>query len=169
MSELMDFKARENFDFLKFAYPAMDVSKKENFRKGCEKVLECAHATVRDLCCLGLELGKLRDSNVWQKVINPKSGVAFMYSTFADFCEYAFEFSKTKTSDLLRISQFVTEVDGKVEFLDDRYSQFKMSQLVELAPVDSFNRKYFKPEMTIQEMRLVKEYMTMGLFCLDIR
>lgn len=168
-NELLDFVDRDNFDFFRFSVLMKNEERKDTFKRKCEKVLELAHATVQDMCLLGYHLKELKNSGTWESVWDPTSGYTFGggTGTFQDFCEYAFGFSKTRTSNLLRIAEFVVISGGKAGFIDARYTGYNTSQLVELAAVPEYNRKYFSADMTVKDMRAAKEYMKMGSFWTD--
>lgn len=171
-NELLDFKQQDNFDFFKFStyYGKGDGNSKEaqeKLKRDCNGVLEYVHAMDNDMCLLSYRLLELKQSGTWQNVINPETGCSFWNHTFDDFCFYAFGFSKTRTSNHLRIAQFVQLTGGKAGFIDKRYEGFSRSQLVELAPVPPSNRHYFNRKMTVSEMRTVKDYMKMGGFFQD--
>ncbi len=163
MGELLDFKDQGNFDFFEFGATCKhDEERKRSFKRKCESVLEYAHATVQDMCLLGFHLKELKESKTWEHVRNTETGYFFAEGEFAAFCEYAFGFSKTKTSDFLRISQFVKISGTKNGFLPEQYHGYNTSQLVELASVKDGVRHYFKPEMPVSEIRLVKQYIDSG-------
>lgn len=155
MSELLDFQSRENFNFFKYScYVTED--EKQGFLIDCQRILEYAHATVKDMCFLGFRLKELKASETWREVFDPNSNICFSYDRFEDFCGYAFGFSKTKVSNLLNIAEFVKLNGENVDFIDKRYAGYNTSQLVELGSVLEFYRKFFNPKMTVAEMRLVK-------------
>lgn len=158
MSEngLIDFKDRGNFEFLKFRF-AQEYEKQE-LKADCQRIMQYAHDTVKDLCLLGLRLKELKESGLWKEVYDEKSS-PFSYVGFEEFCKYAFGFSQTKVSNLTRIGEFVKLNGANVDFIDKRYEGFSLSQLVELSSVDEDKRRYFNAEMTIEEMRSVKVYM----------
>ncbi len=171
-NELLDFKQQDNFDFFKFStyYGKGDGNSKEaqeKLKRDCNGVLEYVHAMDNDMCLLSYRLLELKQSGTWQNVINPETGCSFWNHTFDEFCFYAFGFSKTRTSNHLRIAQFVQLTGGKAGFIDERYVGFSRSQLVELAPVPPSNRHYFNRKMTVSEMRIIKDYMKMGGFFQD--
>ena len=152
MSELLDLKVDGDFSFR-----MSSVAKrgdKEELQADCGRVVDLAKATVKDMCLLAGKLYQMKQKGHWENVINPKTGFAFYNNTFADFCEYTFGFSKTKTSDLLRISQFVNPI-GEIE---DRYKDYNTSQLIELASVPPSHRVYFDSDMSVAEMRVAKDY-----------
>lgn len=156
-SELLDFKSQKNFEFFKMCSLAKR-DQKECLQNDCQKVLEYAHATVKDMCLLAAQLYELKEKEEWGFVINPETGLAYWNYNFDDFCAYAFGFSKTKTSNLLRISQFVNlhgENRGEIEA---GYADYNTSQLVELAAVPLSHRVYFSPDMSVSDMRLAKDY-----------
>lgn len=164
MGELLDFKYQGNFDFFNVSSYYGDQKRFKNVLiADCEKVLEYSHKTIQDICLLGYSLKELKESGRWQWVKNPKTGDCFEGGEFAKFSYYAFGFSETKTSDLLRISKFLRVSDETKEvYLPEQYKVYKTSQLVELAPVEEGQRHYFKPEMTVEDMRLIKRYMEWG-------
>lgn len=165
-NELLDFTARKNFDFLKFPHFVSERCK-ERFLHDCERVLEHAHSTVREMCLLGLHLSNLREHGEWRDVRNPDTGSSFWNSNFEEFCAYAFGLSKTMTSNLTRIAKFVKANGDNVEFIDPKYEKYNSSQLVELASVSDENLPYFNENMTVADMRAAKNYIKMGRFYID--
>ena len=171
-NELLDFTNRDNFDFFQF-HESRGLSPEEigkikgELKTQCENVLEYAHATVQDMCLLGFHLKELKESGKWEWVVSPVTKMSFLNYGFADFCEYAFGLSKTKTSDLLRIAKFVKISGGKTGFIEEMYAKYNTSQLIELAAVNEEDRKYFNPEMPVAKMRKVKDYMKNSLFYVD--
>lgn len=155
-NELIGFKERANYDFLKFRYA--QAYEQEELKADCERIAEYARSTVKDLCLLGLRLKEMKEAGYWREVYD-ETGSPFSYAGFEEFCKYTFGFSQTKTSNLVRIAEFVKLNGENVNFIEKKYSEFSMSQLVELASVPKENRKYFSSEMTVDDMRAVKVYM----------
>ena len=155
-NELIEFKDRANFDFLRFRY-AQDYEQRE-LKADCERVAQYARDTVKDLCLLGLRLKEMKAAEQWREVVD-ETGTPFSYAGFEEFCKYAFGFSQTKVSNLVRIAEFVQVKGDSVNFIERQYAGYSMSQLVELASVPKENRKYFNAEMTVDDMRTVKIYM----------
>ena len=155
-NELLEFKDRANFDFLRFRY-AQDYEQRE-LKADCERVAQYARDTVKDLCLLGLRLKEMKAAEQWREVVD-ETGTPFSYAGFEEFCKYAFGFSQTKVSNLVRIAEFVQVKDDSVNFIERQYAGYSMSQLVELASVPKENRKYFNADMTVDDMRAVKNYM----------
>ena len=167
-NELLDFVDRGNFDFFKFSRAGDSTNEERDLLKSkCQHVLEYAHATVQDMCLLGFNLSELKNSKTWQDVINPESGYAFWNHSFEEFCKHAFGFSETRTSNFLRIAQFVKISGDNVDFIEPQYAKYNTSQLVELAAVYPESRKFFNPDMTVKDMRAAKNYMKMGSFYKD--
>ncbi len=162
-NELLDFSAQSNFDFFQFQgsmQGVLSTEAEEQLKKDCEGVMQVAYATVQNLCELGVRLKAIKESGRWHHVVDPETGDRFLYSNFAKFCKYAFGFSPTRTSNLLSLSEFLClKSDGTVAFLNDKYKLYKTSQLIELSPVNTWERKFFDAEMTVDDMRLVKKYM----------
>ena len=156
MSELLDLKVDGDFSFRMSSYA--ERGQKEELQADCGRVVDLAKATVKDMCLLAVQLYEMRGKEHWQHVINPKTGFGFFNDTFADFCEYAFGFSKTKTSDLLRISQFVSLHGDNRGEIEAGYQSYNTSQLIELASVPPSNRGYFNSDMSVAEMRVAKDY-----------
>ena len=155
-NELIEFKDRANFDFLRFRY-AQDYEQRE-LKADCERVAQYARDTVKDLCLLGLRLKEMKAAEQWREVVD-ETGTPFSYAGFEEFCKYAFGFSQTKVSNLVRIAEFVQVKGDSVNFIERKYAGYSMSQLVELASVPKENRKYFNADMTVDDMRAVKNYM----------
>lgn len=155
-NELIEFKDRSNFDFLRFRY-AQDYEQRE-LKADCERVAQYARDTVKDLCLLGLRLKEMKAAEQWREVVD-ETGTPFSYAGFEEFCKYAFGFSQTKVSNLVRIAEFVQVKGDSVNFIERQYAGYSMSQLVELASVPKENRKYFNADMTVDDMRAVKIYM----------
>lgn len=155
-NELIEFKDRANFDFLRFRY-AQDYEQRE-LKADCERVAQYARDTVKDFCLLGLRLKEMKAAEQWREVVD-ETGTPFSYAGFEEFCKYAFGFSQTKVSNLVRIAEFVQVKGDSVNFIERQYAGYSMSQLVELASVPKENRKYFSSEMSVDDMRAVKIYM----------
>lgn len=155
-NELIEFKDRANFDFLRFRY-AQDYEQRE-LKADCERVAQYARDTVKDLCLLGLRLKEMKAVEQWREVVD-ETGTPFSYAGFEEFCKYAFGFSQTKVSNLVRIAEFVQVKGDSVNFIERQYAGYSMSQLVELASVPKESRKYFNADMTVDDMRAVKIYM----------
>lgn len=162
-NELISFKERANYDFLKFRYA--QSYEQEELKADCERIAEYARSTVKDLCLLGLRLKEMKEAGYWREVCD-ETGSPFSYVGFEEFCKYTFGFSQTKTSNLVRIAEFVKLNGENVNFIERQYAEFSMSQLVELASVPKENRKYFNSEMSVDDMRAVKVYMrdSVGFF-----
>lgn len=156
MSELLDFQSRENFNFFKYSC-YMSEEKKQGFLTDCQRILEYAHETVRDMCILGYRLKELKGTLLWREVFEPESNICFSYDRFEDFCGYAFGFSKTKVSNLLNIAEFVKMNGENIDFIDKKYAGYNTSQLVELGSVSEIDRHCFSPKQTVAEMRLIKK------------
>lgn len=155
-NDLIEFKDRANFDFLRFRY-AQEYEQKE-LKADCERVAQYARDTVKDFCLLGLRLKEMKAAEQWREVVD-ETGTPFSYAGFEEFCKYAFGFSQTKVSNLVRIAEFVQVKGDSVNFIERKYADYSMSQLVELASVPKENRKYFNADMTVDDMRAVKNYM----------
>ena len=155
-NELISFKERANYDFLKFRYA--QAYEQEELKADCERIAEYARSTVKDLCLLWLRLKEMKEAGYWREVCD-ETGSPFSYVGFEEFCKYTFGFSQTKTSNLVRIAEFVKLNGENVNFIERQYAEFSMSQLVELASVPKENRKYFNSAMTVDDMRTVKNYM----------
>lgn len=169
-NELLDlsaYSAHKNFNFFEYRY-SMTEKRKEQFLTNCQKVLECDHARVRETFRLAVRLAELKESGEWGGVVDPDSGKTFYHSSFEAFCKHAFDFGKTKTSNLLSIAKFcwIDENDSLV-FIAEKYQRMNSSKLIELAPVTDWVREYFTPEMSVQEMRMCKRYANSGQFYID--
>lgn len=165
-NELMDYTARDNFEFFRYRY-APTEERRRSFTGKCEKILEYAYATVQDMCLLGYNLAELKEGGEWKEVKDPQTGNTFSYLSFEAFCEYAFGFSPTRTKNLVGLAQFVRISGTKTGFIDERYQDFNTSALIELSSVPSGQRHYFTSDMTVKEIRTVKEYLNKGDYWVD--
>ncbi|MBQ8686106.1 MAG: hypothetical protein IJ514_08045 [Clostridia bacterium] len=164
-NEVLELKVQAEFDFKMSTYAKRE--EKDELEKDCRQVVTHAKASVKEMCLLAVQLYEIKEKEIWWNVINPKSGLVFWNNTFDEFCEYAFGFSKTKTSDLLRISQFVNlhgEERGEIE---PAYKGYGYSQLVELASVPPTHRVYFNADMSVAEMKVAKDYVKHSAEFLD--
>lgn len=166
MSEMVVFTQHENFDFLRFS-SRVAKSSVDDFKAECVRVQATQAMTAQSFGVWALRLVDLRDTGVWEDVINPETGFAFFNDGFGAFCEYAFGLSKTMTSNLTKVAQFIQNHGDNVGALDERYRGYSFSQLVELSSVSPSNRQYFSSDMTVKEMRTAKNYMKMGGFFED--
>lgn len=157
MSELVVFTARENFDFLKFS-SRVPAKQQEALKADCITVQETQKLTAQTFGVWALRLVDLRDGGCWENVINPETGFAFYNDGFGAFCKYAFGLSETATSNLTKIAQFVVNHGDNVGQLCENYKDYSFSQLVELSSIATETHKFFKPTMTVKEMRVSKDY-----------
>ncbi len=154
MGELFDFRDKKDFGFLTFDVCA---TKDEMLAlvSDCKRIVEYAHDTVKNLCLIGKRLKELRNSRGFARAID-WNGEHFTFHRFDEFCEYAFGFSKTRTANFLALGYFVVLNDSNVDFIDRKYADYNLSQLIELSSVPKYDRKLFSPDMTVKDMRLVK-------------
>lgn len=157
MSEMVVFTQRENFDFLKFSSRCSE-RQKEALRDECVRVQETQKGTAQAFGVWALRLVDLRDTGVWEDVINPETGFAFFNEGFGAFCEYAFGLSKTMTSNLTKVAQFIINDGDEMGLLQEKYRGYDFSKLVELSSVATETHKFFKPTMTVEEIRTSKAY-----------
>lgn len=74
-NELIEFKDRANFDFLRFRY-AQDYEQRE-LKADCERVAQYARDTVKDFCLLGLRLKEMKAAEQWREVVD-EQGLRFL-------------------------------------------------------------------------------------------
>ena len=164
-NELLEFNAQAEFNFKMSSFA--ERGQKEELESDCKQAVEHAKSSFKEICLLALQLNEIKQKGHWENVINPKTGTAFFNTAFDEFTNYAFGLSKTQTSNYLRISQFVCwhgEDRGEIE---PAYKGYGYSQLVELAPVPPSHRAYFNSGMTVDQMRLAKDYVKHSAEFLD--
>lgn len=164
-NELLEFNAQAEFNFKMSSFA--ERGQKEELESDCKQAVEHAKSSFKEICLLALQLNEIKQKGHWENVINPKTGTAFFNTAFDEFTNYAFGLSKTQTSNYLRISQFVCwhgEDRGEIE---PAYKGYGYSQLVELAPVPPSHRAYFNSDMTVDQMRLAKDYVKHSAEFLD--
>ena len=157
--ELLDFSIRSVIHFA----DSVSEAKKTLLTETLNTIRAQSHVVVRDFCILGQRLKELRDGGLWRNVLD-QNGQRYDADSFYDFCEDLLGFSKTKTQNMISLSAFVRYKNGDkndVEFINDAYSEYNTSQLVELSSVFDFQRRCFSPSMSVRDMRLVKSYIRM--------
>ena len=117
-----------------------------------------AQNVVLDFFSLVLQLKTLRIQDNYRQVLNA-NGEPYDYDSFYQFCEDIFGFSKTKVQNMIALSELVNVKDGVVKFVNSSYSNYSVSQLIELSSAWEWQKRYFSSSMTIKEMRLVKKYL----------
>lgn len=157
MSEMVVFTKHENFDFLKFS-SRCPAKHQEALKADCAMVQKTQSLTAQTFGVWALRLESLRDGGYWEDVINPETGYAFYNDGFGAFCKHAFGLSETATSNLTKIAQFIVGCGDNVGQLRENYKDYSFSQLVELSSVATDTHKFFKPTMTVKEMRTAKDY-----------
>lgn len=75
-NELIEFKDRANFDFLRFRY-AQDYEQRE-LKADCERVAQYARDTVKDFCLLGLRLKEMKAAEQWREVVDETGDSVFL-------------------------------------------------------------------------------------------
>ncbi len=154
MSELLDIRSGSDFGFLQFKKCKNEL--KEAFLENCEQIMRNAQDTVKHFCLIGMRLQTLKQMPGYHFVVD-ENGEAYSFNRFDEFCERAFGFSKTRTSNFLSLGAFLTEKDGNVEFIEPKYEAYNLSQLIELSSVSRYDHRFFAPSFTVKEMRLVKK------------
>ena len=95
----------------------------------------------------------------------------FGYLTFEDFCENNLDMSKGAISRCINVFLMTTSQDevtylagckktGCASQMSDRYKDYSYSQLCEMLPLDDEKRSQVFPEMTVKEIRELKNIIT---------
>ena len=115
---------------------------------------------------VGARLAALKKSGEWQEIVNPEDGEIFLYSSFEKFCKHAFGFSKTRTSNFLSLAEFVEldEATDEIIYKNAKYLGMNTSKLIELAPLNEWQREYFTADLSVADMRICKRYVNSGAF-----
>lgn len=91
----------------------------------------------------------------------------FGFSSFEEFCETNFELDKGAVSRCINVflmasayndTQYImgTETHGCAMEISDRFKEYNYSQLCEMLPLSDKQRNKIKPEMTIKQIREIK-------------
>ena len=164
-NELLEFNAQAEFNFKMSSFA--ERGQKQELENDCKQAVSHAKSSFKEMCLLALTLNEIKQKGHWENVINPKTGTAFFNTAFDEFTNYAFGLSKTQTSNYLRISQFVCWYGEDRGEIEPAYKGYGYSQLVELAPVPPSHRAYFNSDMTVDQMRLAKDYVKHSAEFLD--
>lgn len=90
----------------------------------------------------------------------------FGYSTMEEFCDKNFDLDKTAVSRCINVClEFTQKVhyngpiknDEYMLEIDDRWSEYSYSQLIEMLPMSEEQRQLVRPEMTIKQIRELKK------------
>ena len=91
----------------------------------------------------------------------------FGYSSFEEFCEHNFDLDKSAISRCINVFLMITN-DGNKEYrngveihgcamdISEKYKKYSYSQLCEMLPLDDKQRSQVKPDMTIKQIRDMK-------------
>ena len=107
------------------------------------------HSYIR----LGFHLRELCSCNYhWQ----------FGYWDFYNFCAANFGLDRSTVSRLMEVSKEFSKKNDNMHhsptmFIDDRYKDYSYSQLCEMLPLSSDQRKQIKPNMTVKQIREFKK------------
>lgn len=121
----------------------------QTLQERTEKIYACGRNVAASYVEIGYQLHCISQGNLW-KYASIKS------QTFQDIFDFAFKvfgFSKTVTYGLMNV------VDAYAEkgVLKPEYEGYSYSQLVELLPFGTNERKMFTPEATVAEIREIRK------------
>lgn len=130
---------------------------------------EAAHASLKyiytDMCDikqsyfkLGFHLNEFKECKYYKD---------FGYATFDEFCEHNFYLDKSAISRCINVFLMTTSQceeeyysgiirRGCASQMSDKYKDYSYSQLCEMLPLDDKQRSQIKPDMTIKQIRDVK-------------
>ena len=77
------------------------------------------------------------------------------FENIAEYCEQAFGFKKTFTYDLMNVQRKFN--NGTIFNLDERYKNYDFSKLVVMSRMNDFQLVKCNPEMTVQELKVLKK------------
>ncbi|MBQ1171179.1 MAG: hypothetical protein IIX48_01095 [Lachnospiraceae bacterium] len=86
----------------------------------------------------------------------------FGYWDFYNFCAANFGLDRSTVSRLMEVSKEFSRKNDNMHhtptmFIDDRYKDYSYSQLCEMLPLSSDQRKQIKPNMTVKQIRELKK------------
>lgn len=86
----------------------------------------------------------------------------FGYWDFYNFCAANFGLDRSTVSRLMEVSKEFSKKNDNMHhtptmFIDDRYKDYSYSQLCEMLPLSSDQRKQIKPNMTVKQIRELKK------------
>lgn len=131
-------------------------------RDGARSSLGYIHSDMYDIkksyFRLGFHLNEFKEFEYYKD---------FGYETFEEFCENNFDLEKSAISRCINVFLMITDVGNKT-YLDgveihgcamgisEKYKNYSYSQLCEMLPLDDKQRSQVKPDMTIKQIREMK-------------
>lgn len=129
----------------------------ENYSELSLASVKYVHSDLNDLqhsyIRLGFHLRELCSCNYhWQ----------FGYWDFYNFCAANFGLDRSIVSRLMEVSKEFSKKNDNMQrsptmFIDDKYKDYSYSQLCEMLPLSSDQRKQIKPNMTVKQIRELKK------------
>lgn len=118
------------------------------------------HSIATSFCKLGFHLRELKYSGFgcYEHMYGYPSGSTCMEVDFYDYVQEVFGFSKTTCNNYIRVCELFSREDGKFHiYLNKKYEKYGFSQLVEMASMSSLDWDKVKPEMTVRQIRELKQ------------
>lgn len=170
--------------YIDWEHQSMDSSKEEKFRKFIEyfrmKIDSALYSAIKAIPEFRQQLIDLRVNQINEDLDSVKTsfvkiGLVLrgmkqdnLYDTKKDFYDYVeelFGFKKSTTKNMISLCEnfCLSEYDRTKyitvyhEELQDEYKGYSYSQLVEMLPLTSEERKKVKPEMTVVQIREIKQ------------
>lgn len=110
-------------------------------------IAENLRATVRNFVAIGFYLKAIRDKKLYQEDD---------CQNFEEFVRKHYDRDKGWASKCIKVNDQLSE-GGNSPLLDNGYSQYKVSQLVELAYLTEEQRELASPEMTVKQLQAIRK------------
>lgn len=108
----------------------------------------------KSFCKLGFHLWELKHYGFG---VNENIKNTYMESDFYEYVNEVFGISKTTCNNLIRVCKLFSHGNTMHIYLDEKYQAYTLSQLVEMASLDSNLLKQVNPNMTVKEIRNLKK------------
>lgn len=102
---------------------------------------------INDFISIGFYLDKIKENKLFNNL---------GYSDIYDFAYSKYKMSKTSCKNFIAVSNKFRNKSLSYPQLDNKFSDYNFSQLVELVPEDENNLDNFSPEQSVKEIRLTK-------------
>lgn len=122
----------------------------KGYERVTNEITKCVSNVMENYLKIGVLLLRMREEKYYEIA---------GYASLDEYANTEFNFSKTLVNNVINVALRFAKRDDNNNYLtvlDDKYSEFSFSQLVELLPVKKIDVDEIKPSMSIKEIRIQK-------------
>lgn len=145
-------------NFCALADYEMSDSRMEDIARSTSFIRNDLHDIATSFCKLGFHLRELKYSGFRCYEHGYPPGSTVMEVKFYEYVQEVFGFSKTTCNNYIRVCELFSSDETRYHMsLDCKYEKYGFSQLVEMASMSPSDWKKVKPEMTVRQIRELKQ------------